>query len=375
MHDRSPPPPPPPRLSTRLIIACLATALALVAAEAVASVVREHAFPFLNVFVADADFGVRLEPGATTATRSREGRVTPVRINEQGFRGRDWTPAPGAAPVPGRVLLLGDSQVFGYGVGEADGVAARLEVALGDGAEVLDAAVPTWGPPEYARILDELAPRFRPEAVVLVANVANDWFEAKVPNRQRTTARDGWAAYRLVGTEAPTWFPLRSFLLGRSHLVLGVREILHEARARTSRREAPRVASAARRLADELPHLVRRDPPHRSRLTRHLLDARDACERHGCRLVTAALPLDVQVAAAEWSKYDTAPVDLSRVRALPAIYLAEAAEHAVPALDLLPALEAASPGAFLPDDYHLSPRGHQTVADALLPLLHEVMTR
>ena len=91
--------------------------------------------------------------------------------------------------------------------------------------------------------------------------------------------------------------------------------------------------------------------------------------------MTVTLPLDVQADDAEWAKYDTAPVDLSRVRALPAIYLADAGEHAVPALDLLPALEAASPGAFLPDDYHLSPHGHQAVADALLPLLHEVTNR
>ena len=39
----------------------------------------------------------------------------------------------------------------------------------------------------------------------------------------------------------------------------------------------------------------------------------------------------------------------------------------------LPALRAASPGAFLPDDYHLSPRGHAACARALAEILDNKM--
>ncbi len=346
--------------------------LGLIAAEAIAGTVRGHAFPFLNVFVADATYGVRLDADAQTATRSREGRVTDVRINAQGFRGEDWTPAETDELVPGRVLLLGDSQVFGYGVDERDSLIGQLPAVLGAGFEVLDAAVPTWGPPEYSRVVDELAPTYRPEVVVFVANVANDWFEAKVDNARRTTARDGWAAYNLVGTPEATDFPGRRFLFGQSHLVLGVREIM----AFGSRQAAPpQATSAAARLVDQLRYLIRTDQPHRSRITRHLLAARDACERWGCRVVTVALPLDVQVHESEWAKYADEPVDLGRVRALASIYLAEARSHGVPALDLFEPLAAASPGAFLPDDYHLSPAGHRAVAEALAPLLNEATSR
>ena len=44
--------------------------------------------------------------------------------------------------------------------------------------------------------------------------------------------------------------------------------------------------------------------------------------------------------------------------------------HQVAWVDLLPALQAASPGAFLADDYHLSPSGHAVVAQSLDALMH-----
>src|SRR5262245_30912930 len=102
---------------------------------------RGRAYPFLNIFVSDPNYGVRLEPDAHTRTRSRKGRITEVETNAEGFRGPQWNDDP---PVGPRVLLLGDSQMFGYGVDYRDTFAARLAERIG--GEVLDAAVPTWGP-------------------------------------------------------------------------------------------------------------------------------------------------------------------------------------------------------------------------------------
>ena len=77
------------------------------------------------------------------------------------------------------------------------------------------------------------------------------------------------------------------------------------------------------------------------------------------------LPLDVQVHPAEWAKYAGERVDLRPTDVLLDVYLGEARHHGVLAVDLRGPLLAASPGAFLPDDYHLSPRGHAAVAAAL----------
>ena len=50
----------------------------------------------------------------------------------------------------------------------------------------------------------------------------------------------------------------------------------------------------------------------RSVLTPSLRALRDYCEQRGVELVVVALPIDVQVSAAEWEKYDGAqPVDMS----------------------------------------------------------------
>jgi hypothetical protein len=358
-----------PSLGTRMFVGIIATVLALLLAEWGAGMVRNHAFPYLNIYVQDARYGVRLEANTTTATRSRQGRITLVQTNDLGFRGDQWTPAEQDAPVAGRILLLGDSQIFGYGVDQQQAVATQLEQALGEPWHTLNAAVPTWGPPEYTMAMEDLGSIYRPEIVVLVANTANDWFETKAPNTRRTTARDGWAAFNLAGTEEPTWFPGRRWLYGRSHLFYVLRRI-------ATHRSGPPPAHAvsAQRLVDDLRFLLRKDGPYRSRLTRHALNVAEHCKRLGCRLVVAGLPLDVQVHPGEWAKYATAPLSgpaFERTRAPMAVLLDELRTHKIRTVDLAPALAAGSPGAFLPDDYHLAPQGHSIIAQVLAATLRK----
>jgi hypothetical protein len=257
------------------------------------------------------------------------------------------------------VLLLGDSQMLGYGVDWPSTIAPELERALG-GAVVLDAAVPSWGPAEYVTALAELAPRYRPRTVLFVANAANDWFEAAVPNRKRTTARDGWAARFGDGATAPRAFPGRAFLMGRSHLVLAARQLA----GYIGGAELP-PSSAALTLARDVSRLRRAEPGHRSPVTPALLAAADACRALGCRVVAVALPLDVQVSPAEWRKYREPAHDLGATEALLDDFVADARDAGLGAVNLLPALRDAEPGAFLPDDYHLSPRGHRAAAQAI----------
>jgi hypothetical protein len=349
-----------PRRGARALIVLASTALGLLLAELGAGAQRDHAYSFLNVFVSDERFGVLLEPGAETRTRSREGHVTRVAVNRAGFRGPAWRAAPDEAPVPGRVMIVGDSQVFGYGVAWEESLAA---VMTGRGVEALAAAVPSWGPPEYVRAIEALAPVYRPSHVVFVANAANDWSEVGVPNARRTTARDGWLVQRTEAVEdAPVGFPGRRLLMQRSHLILLGRRLAAHARD-----GALPVADAATRLLREAARPA--VGPHRSRMTPALLAAERACRPLGCRVVAAALPLDVQVHPGEWAKYRGGARSLEAARPLLDDFVADAREAGIPAVDLLDALAEASPGAFLPDDYHLSPKGHRAVARALAPLL------
>src|SRR5262249_3050369 len=138
------------RTKAALVLSSLIVSLGL--AELAASALDRGAFPFLNLFVADMRYGVLLRPSASTRVRSRGGRVTEIRTHALGFRGPEWSPAPGAA----RVLLVGDSQALGYNIPWEASIAARLERALGGGARVLAAAVPSWGPTEYALAVQDL---------------------------------------------------------------------------------------------------------------------------------------------------------------------------------------------------------------------------
>src|SRR5262249_15505388 len=153
-----------------------------------------------------------------------------------------------------------------------------------------DAAVPTWGPTEYVRVVDDLVPVYRPRYVVFVVNAANDWFETVVDNTHRTTARDGWAARRTdagaTPPAPPPWFPGREFVMGPSPLALAWRELF--ARASTAPAfERPR-ADMADRLLRELPRIGRPRAGYRSRVTPHALAAARACRAWGCTVVAVA---------------------------------------------------------------------------------------
>src|SRR5262245_53429061 len=169
-------------LRAKVATALVSAALALVAAELAARRLHGGAFPYLNIFEPDARYGVRLAANASAHVRSPQGRITEIATNARGFRGPEWPEPPrgDAAGEPLRVLVLGDSQMLGYGVAVEDATPAALERVLAPrdrGAVVRGAAVPTWGPGEYALALEELAPAFRPRFVVFVANAANDWLE------------------------------------------------------------------------------------------------------------------------------------------------------------------------------------------------------
>lgn len=326
-------------------------AFGVLVAEHAAAAVRGNAFPFLDVFEPDRALGVRLRAGAETRVRTFGGRITHVQINDDGFRGPPWPRTAEPAPGRARVLLVGDSQVFGLHA-DFDETFAGL---LGESAEVLDAAVPTYGPAEHVSLIERLAPRWRPTHVVWLPYVGNDWQEAPILNARRTTASaDGFAT--MVGARAPsglwTLFP-------RSHLAFAIRSIAGRAlEARPPRAEA-RV-----RLVEQAGEL-RGAPGSQSRLAPFLDRARAAAAASGAELLVAVIPVDVQADASEWQKYHHEPIDTAPVGVLADDLIAAASARGVRAIDLLPPLRASEPGAFLADDEHLSPEGHRVVADAL----------
>jgi hypothetical protein len=211
------------RYARRSLQVVLGLACGLGLAEAAFWVKDGGAFPHLNVYQADAQYGVRLRPGATTRIQFGGSAVTRVAIHGGGFRGSDAGAEP---PVQkNEWLFVGDSQAFGLGVEWEQAFPAR--VAQLAKAPVYNAGVPTWGPPEFLRTIRELGGRRHPSTVVYVVNFANDPFEAERSNANRHAVWDGWAVRRETAPASVLEFPGRTLLFQRSHLVFALRQWWH----------------------------------------------------------------------------------------------------------------------------------------------------
>ena len=139
------------KLLPNLVRVTLGLLVGLGIAEVVFRARDEGAFAHVNFYVADADLGARLKPGATEKIRfgSKANPVTSIRIDADGYRG-------GGLPPPGadEVVVVGDSQTFGLGVEEDQTFSAVLSRELG-GRTVRNLGVPTYGPAEYNAVLKE----------------------------------------------------------------------------------------------------------------------------------------------------------------------------------------------------------------------------
>lgn len=112
-----------------------------------------------------------LKPGLDTCFQGVR-----VRTGADGLRSDGGLRAPGP-PGLFRILLLGDSQAFGWGLEEAETLGARLAAELGgpaaDRVEVVNAGVPGYNTGQEAAYLRARGLRHRPDCV-MVLFIPND---------------------------------------------------------------------------------------------------------------------------------------------------------------------------------------------------------
>jgi len=166
-------------LTTKLLISLLALLLPLFIAENVL-------YPFTlahlqkkstSLFVQDSDLGWRLRPGSEASWGGAQ-----VKINDKGVRGPE---------VPyerdnnkTRILYLGDSVMFGYGLAGYQEtfpyvVEALLEGRSGSEIETINAAVGGYSPWQQPIYLDREGIKYQPDLVILgfVLNDVTEKFE------------------------------------------------------------------------------------------------------------------------------------------------------------------------------------------------------
>jgi len=126
----------------------------------------------------DAKLGWTAQPHATKRHRDRSGQFdVTYQINEYGYRGPAYTIM--GDPSVFRVVVLGDSTGFGWGVAEAETFSSIIDREI-DNLEVINLALSGYGTDQsYLRFVEE-GIRFGPDLVVLQVS-HNDFEEIMHP--------------------------------------------------------------------------------------------------------------------------------------------------------------------------------------------------
>ena len=258
-------------------------------------------------------------------------RTVVVEIDADGRRR-----VPGAPSQAQRTLwLIGDSQVFGWGLDDTETIAARLQARLGLGVKVVNAGVPGHGPMAYVREFHS-APADALKLVVFTeTNDGQDAYSAETFGRPHCgilISPDG------IGSGMPCWF-LRSHLFSTA---IDLRNVLAPARLSPPLNCNPTVRSVGRVIETRI------------HATERVLDA-----AAGGRALTATVPWDARAAATRLDDYRPR---LSRL----------ACEWTFPDhLALAPALSrnGDGDGLFQRQDHHLSAQGADAAARHLAQVL------
>ena len=129
-------------LSGLLLLGSISVALALaeVSVRIFAPYSRDQVVP-AGMFTMDPDLGWKLNPGRNVRHRTRSFDIG-YTINAMGFRDRPRTLA--NSMNKRRILLFGDSQIFGWGIRENQRISDVIE-AQDSSTEVFNMAVPGYG--------------------------------------------------------------------------------------------------------------------------------------------------------------------------------------------------------------------------------------
>ncbi len=328
----------------------------------------EAAPGFQQLFMTDARMGYRLKPGAQTRFSTSEF-ATDIAINNVGVRDEPLGPK---GPGERRIVVLGDSLVMSVQVPLAETFCRRLEVRLnGDAAlapyhyRVINAGVQGYGPVEDWLFYQHVASAFDADVVLVALYVANDAIEAA----DRSS--------RLAGEAAPA--PPAQAREGLSRWVRRVVRrsmVLQIVRLRLVTLadhfgQAPGIERALTTYVTPPPDDVRRG----LRVTRECVSRiAELAATRGARTAVVLLPARFQLDDEEFrERQGNAERNGLRLERDGANRLfAQALEGLpVPVLDALPVMRATPRSAdlYFAETAHLTPRGHQVLADAIARFL------
>ncbi len=203
---------------------CLAPVAMVLLAELGLSLAWPQVFPTQapGMYRPDPELGHVLTPDFAGQFTRAEFSI-PVRSNALGLRGPQLAPRrPGSL----RILCLGDSTAWGWGVEEQQVWAPRVETLLKArhaslDVEVLNGAIPQYGLNDELVFLTRHGAVLDPDFVILQFYTGDDFEQTRRPARERHEFRDGQLVQARDYTRSigPPWWQVLYWLKHRSHLV------------------------------------------------------------------------------------------------------------------------------------------------------------
>lgn len=144
-------------------------------------VLRFCGFGNVEIYAADPKLYWKLKPNQNCFTKIDH---KPVRINSLGTRGPEFDPV--KPPGTLRILSLGDSRTFGWGLAETEAYSGLLEQYLRDELgqkrriEVINAGVNAWSFSQMLVYFKDIALTYSPDVVIL--GEANLWTQFSEKN-------------------------------------------------------------------------------------------------------------------------------------------------------------------------------------------------
>lgn len=338
-------------------------------------------------------FHHRQLPNHTYRYTTAEFDVT-IRTNSYGLRGPDPViPKPSGVT---RLVMLGDSYVFGFPVADTETFAARIEQMLrgsGHRVEVVNGGVSGYSPTlEYVSLRDQFL-AFEPDAVLLWYDLGDlqedSWFQKNLlydadgrivrADPRFINGRFGYWEWLKNHSALAKYADIKLLRTFEKIRVLGLpgylRTKLRGERAKVAIARLKRTQQAADAGAHDRFFLVRESAteelirPYWDVSRRYVLMIRDLCAERGIRFAMGVYPYGMLVGPDQWATgrrfWGFEPGRTYDANAVRGLYRAFAAQEHIPLIDTFDSFRAAAASTklFYDEDGHFTPEGHRVLAE------------
>jgi hypothetical protein len=355
-----------------LLMLAISGALCLVLAEVVVRVARPQPRLVITpggLYTPDPPGLYRLSPGYRGRIYNRVEYSNEIRINGEGLRGPELEPGSDGRI---RILVLGDSFVFGVGVEDDETFTALLTEHLHDAvgpAESLNAGIPAFGVPDAASWLRRHGLKLEPDVVVMTIFLGNDLADAAHVGDEVVIV-DGLLAPRESSRGIKVW------LHRHSHLYVAIKGLLEQPgfkplRAKLGLGEPWKVRTLREEFGVYSKALETEMAAAVVATDEALASLAALSAEHGFTLVAMLIPSEVQIDPERWQ------AGLASLELDPEVYDPAAPtrvfhrlldRHGIPTLDLTEILRdslARGDELYLRFDRHWTPEGHAIAAERL----------